>query len=834
LNNFARYIFGVTLITSLFAFQPVMAQLTTQDHIHTIRCLTPIILEYESNPESRAELGQILGVSSFQEWEKQKQHSAQIMTTDTLMSASGRFRLFYDRTGVHAVPLTDTDQNGIPDYVERAGEYADSSWNHLVANLGFADPVPDLENPIKIRFQKNNNYGFYQHGTRTITTHNNFNTDPFPIENQDPEGDQLGALKVTIAHELKHAVQAVSTSCSNISLCFGSNWIEMDATMAEEVVYPNVKDYLNYLGIRRQDGNHYDIFLNPGRTVPFQYYQATFGLYYRERFGDQFWVDVWKRADEQNNNNLFLMMEQELAERGVDPDDEFITMYLWHMASGETWSVDEYGFKDKLLYPDIITTNSDIEKELPYASVWKSFSQRSANYFDFFPDDSNDVEELYLGLLRQIGTQRRVSIGLIYWMSDGSIQTDIIRSDSDQERFAGQTTSRTNLNFGFYGFRTPISPAEVRRIGVAVVNPASFPQSVQFVAGTNTAPSTNRLADFTRTTMNPDARTEAEALLDRVVLQSSVTQINNPLDLLAADVSANNRATAFDASMILQKGTGILSQYPADPDNELFVPIPSWYSQSETPLSSVFADQSISQVQNLRFESVFGNPDDPNSLDDTLRVYLISDSPVQFNSAQIEIDYDVEALFFDNFESKFSPSATFTGSRNSTLFNRLRLAFASDVRTQPSDTISTLFFTPSKDTTVTLTLRHLELEETFAQSFSLTSSADVRPSEGVSIERPSELPITTKLNPAYPNPFNPSTIIPFDISELSIVTVDVFDILGRRVASIVNDTYSAGRYTVPFNATTLASGIYLIQLTVTPEGNVGNPQRLTQRVTLIK
>jgi len=797
-------------------------------HEHTIRCLTPIILEYESNPDSRAELGQILGVSSFQEWEKKKQNEAQITAADTLMSASGRFQLLFETSGTNSVPLADANQNGIPDYVERAAEYADSSWTHLVNNIGFVDPVPDLENPIKIRFQKTNNYGFYQHSTRTITTHNNFSTNPFPIPNQDPEGDQLGALKVTIAHELKHAIQFATINNP------GTNWIEMDATMAEEVVYPNVKDYLNYLGIRRQDGNHYDIFLNPGRSAPFQYYHATFGLYYRERFGDQFWVDVWDRADSQNNTNIFQMMEQELVARGENPDEVFITMYLWHMASGQTWSVDDYGFKDRLLYPNIITTNSDIEKNLPFASSWKSIAQRSANYFDFIPENTDAFEEVYLGLLRQIGSQRRVSIGIIYWLTDGTVHTEIIRSDEDQERISGQTTSRTSLNFGFFGTRLPIEPSEVRRIGVVLVNPSTFSQSSQLVAGTNLTPSSNRMADFTRTAMNPDARTEAEALLDRIVLQNSVTKIDNPIELLSADVSANGRATAFDASMILQKGTGAISAFPADPDGELFVPRPSWYTTKDDPFSSVFKELNAIQVQNLRFESVFGNPNEPNSLDDTLRVHLISDSPVQFNSAQIEIDYDVEALFFDNFESKLSPSATFTTSRNSTSSNRLRLAFASDLRTQPSDTISTLFFTPSKDTTVTLTLRHVELDESFVQTFSLTTSADVRPSEGVSIERPSELPITTRLNPAYPNPFNPSTIIPFEIGELSLVTVDIFDVLGRQVTSIVNDTYSAGRYTVPFNATSLASGIYLIQLTVTPEGNVGNPQRLTQRVTLIK
>lgn len=829
---FFIHITGLVLGVFSVTTQSVQAQNPdTPFHEHTIRCLTPVILEYESNPESRAELGQILGVSSFQEWEKKKQNEAQIMTADTLMSASGRFQLLYETSGDNAVPLTDDNENGIPDYVEFAADYADSSWNHLVNNLGFVDPVPNLDDPIKIKFISFTSriYGQYRNSVRTIEVHNTFLSSYFP-SNLDPEGNQKGALKVTIAHELKHAIQFATISSP------GSNWIEMDATMAEEVVYPNVKDYLNYLRSRGSDGNYLSILLNPGRSAPFQYYHATFGLYYRERFGDQFWVNVWDRADSLNNTNMFQIMEQELVARGENPDEVFITMYLWHMASGQTWSVDDYGFNDRLLYPDIITTNSDIQKDLPFASIWKSLTQRSANYFDFNPDESGDFNELYLGLLRSLGTQRRISLGVIYWMTDGTVQTEIIRSDQDQERFAGQTSSRTNLSFGFIGTRLPIDPSEVRRIGVALVNPGSFSLSTQLVAGTSISPSTNRLADFTRTAMTPDARTEAEALLDRIVLQNAVVQIDNPLELLSADVSANGRATAFDASMILQKGTGSISEFPADPDGELFVPRPSWYTQIDAPITKEITNGEISQVQNLRFESVFGDPDDPNSLDDTLRVHLISDTPAQFNAAFIEVQFDTSKIFYEDFSAKFNPSANFTANRNSYLVDRLRLAFASDQQTEPADTIATLYFTPKSDTTVSvsLTLRHLELDEYLSQSYSLSTSADVRSNGGVSIDRPSELPVAVRLNPAYPNPFNPSTIIRFEINTLSTVTLEVFDVLGRRVASIIDETYAAGRYSTPFNATSLASGIYLIQLTVTPEGNTGQTQRLTQRVTLLK
>jgi hypothetical protein len=64
----------------------------------------------------------------------------------------------------------------------------------------------------------------------------------------------------------------------------------------------------------------------------------------------------------------------------------------------------------------------------------------------------------------------------------------------------------------------------------------------------------------------------------------------------------------------------------------------------------------------------------------------------------------------------------------------------------------------------------------------------------------------------YPNPFNPSTQIKFSIKETGMVTLKVFDVLGREVATLVNNQLATGSYTVNFNASGLASGIYFYRL----------------------
>lgn len=69
-----------------------------------------------------------------------------------------------------------------------------------------------------------------------------------------------------------------------------------------------------------------------------------------------------------------------------------------------------------------------------------------------------------------------------------------------------------------------------------------------------------------------------------------------------------------------------------------------------------------------------------------------------------------------------------------------------------------------------------------------------------------------ELNQNYPNPFNPSTKISYTLGERSNVTLKVFDVLGREVASLVNTTQEAGKHEVNFDAQNLSSGLYIYTL----------------------
>ncbi|WP_234567720.1 BspA family leucine-rich repeat surface protein [Rhodohalobacter sp. 614A] len=89
------------------------------------------------------------------------------------------------------------------------------------------------------------------------------------------------------------------------------------------------------------------------------------------------------------------------------------------------------------------------------------------------------------------------------------------------------------------------------------------------------------------------------------------------------------------------------------------------------------------------------------------------------------------------------------------------------------------------------------------------------------------LPDQFTLQQNYPNPFNPTTVISYQLPVSSEVRLEVYDMLGRNVATLVNEQVAAGRHSVNFDASNLSSGVYLYRLAA------GN-QIMTKKLTVVK
>jgi hypothetical protein len=196
-------------------------------------------------------------------------------------SPGGFFKIHYDTIAPEAVPREDIDGDSIPDYVERIAEYSDSAYQAYMS-MGYLPPPADAgsggDDKYDIYLVAGNFYGatlydgdgdsVWNDARSYIWVHYSFLVQ-WLYENDDPQGDTIGAQKVTCAHEVHHAVQLAYVFDYNEFL-----WImEATATWMEEVIYPEVNDNYNYLdnffdyperGLRSTDGYHqYGSFIWP-------------------------------------------------------------------------------------------------------------------------------------------------------------------------------------------------------------------------------------------------------------------------------------------------------------------------------------------------------------------------------------------------------------------------------------------------------------------------------------------------------------------------------------------------------------------------------------------
>ncbi|RNC82990.1 MAG: T9SS C-terminal target domain-containing protein [Balneola sp.] len=148
-------------------------------------------------------------------------------------------------------------------------------------------------------------------------------------------------------------------------------------------------------------------------------------------------------------------------------------------------------------------------------------------------------------------------------------------------------------------------------------------------------------------------------------------------------------------------------------------------------------------------------------------------------------------------------------------------------------------FELSQDDTLSLAIRSVAAKALGAPGSPVTLKAKatetghrfelvLTPVIGVTNTQPDpSLPEQITLAQNYPNPFNPGTRILFEVPRAGRVSLEVFNLVGQKVAQLVDEQKPAGRYEVTFDASSLSSGVYVYRLTT-------GGQQLTRKMTLIK
>ena len=99
-----------------------------------------------------------------------------------------------------------------------------------------------------------------------------------------------------------------------------------------------------------------------------------------------------------------------------------------------------------------------------------------------------------------------------------------------------------------------------------------------------------------------------------------------------------------------------------------------------------------------------------------------------------------------------------------------------------------------------------------------------------------EIPVDYALSQNYPNPFNPSTVIRFQVASNKFVKLEIYDVLGREVATLVDQQMQPGSYSVDWDASSYPSGVYFYKLEINPSDRLERSDGYTQtkKMLLIK
>ncbi|HJZ57651.1 MAG TPA: MXAN_6640 family putative metalloprotease, partial [Gemmataceae bacterium] len=257
--------------------------------------------------------------------------------------------------------------NGIPDYVEWVATACENSWSTEIDNLGFTAPmlIGGPDNKYLIQFKHQNSYGYT---TGTTAGHTKIVLHPdfigFPT-NDDPEGDQIGALRVTVAHEFKHASQFQTSGWSE------GQWVELDATWMEDIVYDNVNDYYHYIFGSGSPFTAPQTSLNPG-----SYEDCNWEHYQSERLGNGHMLNFWNRRAAFPGEAVLTTYSVNLSNSGLPFTDAWGEYVAWNYACG-AHAGSGYGYGEAASYPT--TPAASTHTTLPVATTAGSVTNLAAN-----------------------------------------------------------------------------------------------------------------------------------------------------------------------------------------------------------------------------------------------------------------------------------------------------------------------------------------------------------------------------------------------------------------------------------------------------------------------
>ncbi len=321
------------------------AETPTQHAPAALRCGTPYVLQ---------------AMAASTENQRLKLVQQRPSTQHSLLTPSGLFRVHYDTEGRNAVNPDDDDGNGVPDYIDLAVTVLDSTWILEVEQLSYNPPPSDNglgggdEYDIYIVELSGAYYGFTHPDATTATTSSYIRIDNNFTDLRYKQTRGLEALRVTIAHEFHHAIQFGYYAGRD-----GSWWQESTSTWIEEVAYPHIDDYLQYLIHFLGEPQRALNSGLPGKNHT--YGSAIFSLFLDQRYGRELNRLIWEEVGQRKSVHLDHF---DRVIRQVEPGGLGVVMgefAVWNYFTGGRYHGNYYAEGDK--YPFVPTRDITVAAE---------------------------------------------------------------------------------------------------------------------------------------------------------------------------------------------------------------------------------------------------------------------------------------------------------------------------------------------------------------------------------------------------------------------------------------------------------------------------------------
>jgi hypothetical protein len=680
---------------------------------------------------------------------------ARLDTEHDVLSPSGHFRIHYDLTGGGAVDATDADGNRVPDYVDEVGRTLDESWDVEINLLGYQAPPSDgnlgggpeydvyLTDLAPARF-----CGLTYPEVGGRTTHSYIQLDNNYTDAVYWYTSGIDALHYTAAHELNHALQMGYYQGAD-----GIWWQEATATWMEDMVFPEVDNYLAFSNSFLWYPEKSLDLLTGSRETDYRIYGAClFAHFLHQRYDVAAVRQVWEEFGRAGSADMDLFDQVIRSYDSGGLASAVAEFGVWNYFT--SWRHQEAYYREGSKYPSVAMRDVQVDFSTPEVAI---------------------QEVVWVDHLASTHLRLRPEL------HPGGIQLNL------EPRGTGRWRQHLLL--------AAADGVQVLPLDQGVQYVAAWDRYEEVVLVLTQVDPTGLAYEYATTiTYDPDLVDAPAPSLSDVTLWPAEGGTGTSFDFTVTYVSPSNAAPEY-ARLVL-----VRPDPPAGEDPQAWLPM--------TTTDESYADGSVYTCSQTLPAGTYRYYLEFKAGDAVLRTDVVTGPVVQTEASPFEVSGLVTVAGQSDNSGTTIAFARRTGIGAIPAAARTNSTGAWSA--SGFETGTAYLATPYRPGRIFAPASADFAAATGALNFTADRATDVTLVEGRG-------PHGFALHPNAPNPFNAETAIRFDLGEASAIRLALYDSSGRLARVLVDGSLAAGTHTITWDATgsdgeALSSGVYLVRL----------------------